>query len=216
MDGQQFDTLAKALGGLGSRRRALGGFVAGALALVGGPEVTAKNCNKIKDKKKRKQCKKKAKGNKGTCLTLGGPTTCPSSMICCDPQLSTGGGCAPPDAPVCCLSNLLAYPVGATCCGSPFAGNGGACIDSSHPHCCTPNVTGCCEAGFPVCCNDPIVGGAFCCPAGTFCCPDTPEGCCIAQAADLGAETVETVPRGTHRSASSRSSEERPRFEPLA
>ena len=85
MDGSRFDALTKALAESGSRRRALGGFLAGALALLGGlqtEEVAAKKCNQ-KDKKKRKRCKKKNKGNT-TPSPLSPPpgTTAPMPVPC--------------------------------------------------------------------------------------------------------------------------------------
>jgi hypothetical protein len=85
MDGSRFDALARALAESGSRRRALGGFLAGALALLSGHEVAAKKC-KQKDKKKRRKCRKKASQT---------PTAAPVTL----PPDATFVGQAPPPPP---------------------------------------------------------------------------------------------------------------------
>jgi hypothetical protein len=114
VDAGNFDTFAKALVGSGSRRRTLGGLLAGALALVGGlqsEEVVAKKCNQ-KDKKKRKQCKKQAQENENfiDCSLVSGTGFClKGSEVCC--PASTGGGCCEAIAPVCCFDEF-----GPLCC----------------------------------------------------------------------------------------------------
>ena len=210
MDPTQFDRLTQGLTVGLSRRGTLRALLgAGALGLSAVHDSEAK-----KKKKGEKKRKKKSPPPRNVCLTVGGTTICPSDRICCDSQHSTGGGCAPLGFPVCCLSDMFAHPAGTTCCDSPFSGNLGVCDHPGYPHCCPPSISGCCEAGFPVCCNDPEDGG-YCCPLGTICCPEDPTGCCPAQAAELGAESVASAPRGTISTASSRSAEELPRFEPL-
>jgi hypothetical protein len=196
MDDQGFDALAKALFKSSSRRRTLGGLLAGALALVGGQEVAAKKCNQ-KDKKKRRKCRKKSKGN----------PSCPRGSPVCDPARSTLSGCGAPGNPVCCASTGASHPAEATCCNTASAGQGGVCLAGTHPHCCpfVPGVgSGCCEAGLPTCCTDGI--GGYCCPPSTVCCPETPSGCCLAQvaSADVSVESVENAPRRRQRTASDR------------
>jgi len=63
MDGFAFDALTRSLTSAGSRRGALAGLVSGTLGLVStwADEATAKNCKKIKNKKKRKKCLAKAR-----------------------------------------------------------------------------------------------------------------------------------------------------------
>jgi hypothetical protein len=94
MDDSRFDALARSLVSVGSRRHALGGFLASVLALVGSrtDEVSAKNCKKIQNKAKRKKCLAKAK-------TLSCPAgqrpcrgACLSVLICCDDTDCAGGG----------------------------------------------------------------------------------------------------------------------------
>jgi hypothetical protein len=210
MDPTQFDRLTQGLAVRLSRRGTLRALLgAGALGLSAVHDSEAKKKKKGKKKKKKKSA---PPGN--MCLTVGGATICPPDRICCDSQRSTGGGCAPLGFPVCCLSDMFAHPAGTTCCDSPFSGNLGVCDHPGYPHCCPPSIPGCCEAGFPVCCNDPEDGG-YCCPLGTICCPEDPTGCCPAQATELGAESVASATRGTISTASIRSAEELPRFEPL-
>jgi hypothetical protein len=93
MDDSRFDALARSLVSVGSRRHALGGFLASVLALVGSrtDEVSAKNCKKIQNKAKRKKCLAKAK-------TLSCPAgqrpcrgACLSVLICCDDTDCAGG-----------------------------------------------------------------------------------------------------------------------------
>lgn len=84
MVAEHFDSLARSLTVAGSRRNALTLAVSGALSLLGladAQDVGAKNCKKIKDKKKRKRCL--AKGND----TTNQPT---------DGGSPTGGGGVPP------------------------------------------------------------------------------------------------------------------------
>jgi hypothetical protein len=188
VDAGNFDTLAKALVGSGSRRRALGGLLAGALALVGGQVEAKKN-------------KKRKKKNKGTCQTVGRKVSCAPGVPCCDPARSTIGGCGAPGNPICCASTGAAHPAESTCCTTASAGQGGVCLAGTHPHCCPFDAgAGCCQSGFPVCCPDS--SGGYCCPAGAFCCASSADGCCFAQAAQIGAEGVQSAPRGTRKFAS--------------
>jgi hypothetical protein len=67
MDSDRLDALSRALSARGSRRRALGGMLAGALAFLSGQDAAAKNCNKIKDKRNRRLCRKRAKEGGSSC-----------------------------------------------------------------------------------------------------------------------------------------------------
>ena len=69
MDGARFDTLARSLTTPGTRRGALGGLLLSALSVLGlsdAQHATAKDCKKIKDKKKRKKCLNKAQQDDNT------------------------------------------------------------------------------------------------------------------------------------------------------
>jgi hypothetical protein len=64
MDQNRFDTLTRSLTAARSRRGALGGLLVGALgrlASSGTEDAIAKKCKKIRNKQKRKKCRKKAK-----------------------------------------------------------------------------------------------------------------------------------------------------------
>ena len=63
MDGSRFDTLVASLTIPGSRRRALGGLLAGALGLLGWPDQQDAIAHDLKDK-----CKKKSGQAKKKCL----------------------------------------------------------------------------------------------------------------------------------------------------
>jgi hypothetical protein len=76
MDDFHFDALARSLVTAGSRRRALGGLLAGALGLVRGLDVregaahnALKRCKKIDNKAKKQKCVKKAKKHNRTHLS---------------------------------------------------------------------------------------------------------------------------------------------------
>jgi hypothetical protein len=92
MDAGHFDALSRSLSIVGSRRDALAGVLAGALALMNGQQAAAvksvKQCKKIDDKKKRQKCLKKAKRN-----TANGtlPPPPPSSL----PRTATVSGSGP-------------------------------------------------------------------------------------------------------------------------
>ena len=89
MHARRVNPLAQALAAAGSRRGVLGGLLIGTVGLLGWantPEAAAKTCKKIKDKKKRKACRKKATGTTGQ--LPGDPAapqtiavTCPRSTV---------------------------------------------------------------------------------------------------------------------------------------
>jgi hypothetical protein len=188
MDDDRFDHLARSRAGEPTRRLVLRGAAA-ALALLGGAALLpdgGASAKKGKGKGKGKKTKR--------CRTVGGVAVCKRSQVCCSPNASTGGGCAPKGYPVCCLAAGFAYPAGTTCCDSPDAGNGGACEDPDYPNCCPPSIQGCCEKGSSLCCVHPTVG-PYCCPGDSTCCPDTETGCCTSLNRADGAEPT-AVPRG--------------------
>jgi hypothetical protein len=185
VDESRFDALARSLVATHGRRTLLS--LIATFGLGGINEALSKKGKKKKKKKKRKR--KRKKGHR--CNTVGGQVVCPKGSACCDPTLSTGGGCTSPAQPVCCISNHAAYPLGATCCSTSSAGLGGACPAFTHPHCCPFPISGCCIAGASRCCVDPI--GPYCCPATSVCCPFTSvTGCCFAREAPNG-EGIEEV-----------------------
>jgi hypothetical protein len=75
MDAARFDALAKSLTVIRSRRGALHGLLLGAgglLSLAAAEDAAARNCKKIKNKKKRRKCRAKAE----TCATPCGSGCC--------------------------------------------------------------------------------------------------------------------------------------------
>jgi hypothetical protein len=96
MDGFRFDSLARSLATASSRRRALGGLLAGALGLVGWPggEDAAAHDLKAKCKKKsgeaKKKCLKKAK--KHAAQHASEPSPPPPPHVCADRNVCTTPG----------------------------------------------------------------------------------------------------------------------------
>jgi hypothetical protein len=99
MDPQQFDILAETLTEVSSRRRTLGGLLAAALALMGGPAVASKSvkqCKTIDDKQRRKRCLKQAK------TSQAGRTTCLSGLRSTDDLQAAVDTASPGDTLVLC------------------------------------------------------------------------------------------------------------------
>jgi hypothetical protein len=137
MDGSRFDALAKALTEPGSRRRALGGVLAGALALVGGlqpEESAAKLCGGVENKKRRRKCKKRARELSRTPPT-GLPLTYDACLVNEPRRLCAPYGCANRDQSFGCLACFSDVEA---CCErtliSPQAYC--ACLDSLVGFCC--------------------------------------------------------------------------------
>jgi hypothetical protein len=202
MDGQRFDELARFLAEPASRRATLrslgGGFIGGAFALLGGhgpQHAEAHNalakCKKIKNKRRKKACIKKARQHD---VDHGlqepgepcGATTCSSGKKCCPDQkcgvrccangyhcdqLCSGPNgddyCCPPERPVAICGGC--WTQGSTQCDTP-------------EHCCSPNQVccgddHCCDIetqecrvncggvqGSNSCCG---IGSVLCCQGGT-------------------------------------------------
>jgi hypothetical protein len=135
MDGFRFDSLARSLATASSRRRALGGLLAGALGLVGWPggEDAAAHDLKAKCKKKsgeaKKKCLKKAKKHNATHTTqvLPPPNPCPGQPpgAPCPPCDRTGTSCFPGNS----TSDV--------CCGGICLGN-----SDTAPGSCVPGEAG--------------------------------------------------------------------------
>jgi hypothetical protein len=90
-----FDQLTKSIGDGVSRRgllRALagGGLTVGLLGWTAVPDAAAKSCKKIKDKKKRRACRKKAQGATGQL-----PAPPPPPVACPSGTFALAGRCAP-------------------------------------------------------------------------------------------------------------------------
>jgi hypothetical protein len=99
MEAAHFDRLTLLLAGRDSRRTTLAGLLSGMFGLFGAwtDEATAKNCKKIKNKKKRKKClKKKAKPCVPDCAgKVCGDDGCGGSCgTCTDLRTCQGGQCA--------------------------------------------------------------------------------------------------------------------------
>ena len=87
MDVDRFDRLTRSLAIAGPRRGVLSGLLVGAVSLLGwskAQDAVAKDCKKIKDKKKRKACQKKAQGT-----TAQPPASDPPPPLAC----GAGGPC---------------------------------------------------------------------------------------------------------------------------
>ena len=121
MDGSRFDALTRGLIATGSRRRALSGLLAGALALLGGPDLQGAAAHDAK-----KKCKKKSGDAKKKCLT--------KAKRHARQHAATGGGgnvqCVGPILPPC--------PSGTTCEDFEFCVEGECVSDPeyrSHSRC---------------------------------------------------------------------------------
>jgi hypothetical protein len=113
MDGQQFDTFAKSLGGSGLRRRALAGVFAGALA----PLVSVLRAEASDKAKKRRRRQKKTVYNASKahniCLTSV-PLTC-ATAGCADRNQSPGCASCFSDIEVCCQQALISEGADCAC-----------------------------------------------------------------------------------------------------
>jgi hypothetical protein len=150
MDDSRFDSLARSLGTAGSRRRALGGLLAGTLGLLGSRTEHAaakkKPCPPCK-KRKQGKCKKKLPEGTGCTDSSGRGGTC------------QGGSCvaavAPPPPDPC-----AGQPPGAPC--PPCDRRGTTCLpgNSRSDACCSGTCLGT-NTG-PGVCGDDDVGGRPC------------------------------------------------------
>jgi len=155
MDATRFDTLARSLAETRSRRGALRGLLLGTGSLVtltAAQNAAAKNCRKIKNPKRRRQCLAKKK-----------PPTCPAASQC-------GDGCCAADS---CFASAVddqnVEPMGFACCPADKL-----CRSTTVPYpdqCCYPDET----------CKPSLVttgGESLCCrPCGNTCCPQFNQEC---------------------------------------
>lgn len=154
MDAPRFDALARSLVEIRTRRGALRGLLLGAGGLVGlaaAQDAAAKNCRKIKNKKRRKKC-----------LANQKPPTCAATSRC-------GDGCCSADS---CFASAVADEVvlGYGCCSAEKL------CRSTKPNfqdqCCYPDET--CQPSL----TDDINAETICCrPCGTGCCLRQNEEC---------------------------------------
>ncbi len=149
MDETRFDTLARIFGTARSRRRALGGLIAGAFGLLSWPGVEdatahdlSKTCKK-KSGKAKKKCLKRAKKHAATHPTgLSCPSgqrpcrgACLSVLICCDDSDCAGGktcqqgkcACPPARPHVCSGSTVCRQCCTRADCGSRSGNDGQVC-----------------------------------------------------------------------------------------
>ena len=153
MDAARFDALAKSLTDIRSRRGALRGLLLGTgglLSLPAAQEAEARNCKKIKNKKRRKKCRANQK-----------PPTCAAESRC-------GEGCCEPDS---CFASAVdpstTEPLGFACCPAEKL-----CLSPKPPfedQCCYPDET--CQ---PSLANNPLAETICCRP-----CEFEPGGCCL-------------------------------------
>ena len=185
MDDSRFDALARSLTTAGSRRRALGGLLAGTLGVLGrhdGDESAAHDL-KAKCKKKsggaKKKCLKKAKkhaAEHAAATSLGplppGPTCTDGSKNGSESDVDCGGSC-----PRC--------PTGQGCatrndCDSAFC-SGGTCVACTQSTDCPKDATSECNcfaaSGTPGIClkkSGTIASSCAACPADTARCAVNP------------------------------------------
>ena len=152
MDADRFDALSRSLTTAGSRRRALAGLFSGTLGLFSAwdNEATAKNCKKLKNKKKRKKCLAKTLPSSPTCTP-----NC-DRKVCGDD--GCGGSCGSCVAPETCQSGRCGCVPNCTnrVCGSD------GCTGSCGTGTCPTSGQSCTAAGQCVCPTDApdICGGA--------------------------------------------------------
>jgi hypothetical protein len=199
MDGSRFDRLTKRLTVAGSRRRALGGLLAGTFGLVGWPGQDAEahdlaaKCKK-KSGETKKKCLKKAKQHKASHQATCTPN-CTGKQ--CGPDGCGGvcGGCVGRqvcDADgVCCLPNCFDRVCGPDGCGGscgtcPLGGqlcDRGACV-------CPPDKPVECRGGCAERCESGTVRHpqtcACCIPSRSFCSTACAETCCSGRWVDGG------------------------------
>ena len=185
MDGHRFDDLARAFAGPRSRRRLLGGLVAGLGGALGlgaaGGRAAPRGGGKPQGR-----CATGYTNCRGTCVILAADenhcgacsTACPTGWDCC------GGTCRPPESFVDDVANCggcgVACPPGQGCCG-------GECRNDEGAGCAT--AAGCCGGGGGLQClpspfegvlvchdpatcvpqNFPCGGPDWVCCAGTYC-----------------------------------------------
>lgn len=165
MENELFDAVTRSVAARETRRALIG------LVLGGGSAVVLADLAAARKKRKKK---KKGCGNPGANCTSGNTccsgvccqndcldegriccTTFPNDVVhcadthvCCDPNASNVGGCAPAGSPVCCqsLAGPRAWVEGTVCCDAPDDGVQGKCTQQN-----------------PVCCPD------GCCPDGSTC-----------------------------------------------
>jgi hypothetical protein len=156
MDATRFDALARSLAGIRSRRSALQGFLLGTgglLSLTAAQDAAAKNCKKIKNKKRRKKC-----------LANQAPPRCVSQLQC-------GEGCCEADS--CFAESVNAdngEPLSFACCPAEKL------CRSTDPlrkdQCCYPDET--CD---PTLGDNPLSQTICCRPCNGKCCLNLNEEC---------------------------------------
>jgi hypothetical protein len=179
MEASHFDALARSLTAAGSRRRALTGLLLGSLGFLGASveETAAKNCKKIKNKKKRKKCLAKANGCTpncdrkicgddgcgGSCGSCVAPETCQNGDCKCIPRCAPTNACGPDGC----------YGSCGTCTGDPPCSERGVCECGDGMELCGGNCRSLCTDGS----IRPPNGACDCCyPKGT---PFPDEFVCI-------------------------------------
>jgi hypothetical protein len=184
MDGSRFDRLTKTLSAPGSRRRALGGLLAGTLGLLGwhdGDEITAHDL-KAKCKKKsgaaKKKCLKKAKKHAAQHAREVPPP--------CFPELQAttcAAGCGPRrdncNRPVTCPC-----PGGQTClpngtCARPCSGLPGQCAGCTPVDFCLVSTEGPSRCGGTTSLQPCDPANTTGCPRGFVCVPAGVEPRCF-------------------------------------
>jgi hypothetical protein len=177
MDAERFDALSRFLSGSGSRRRALGLVISGAVApLLTREGATAHNaataCKK-KSGKKKQTCLKKARKHNAThsdptCLGPGA-SCAPATGDCC----SGNCGCTTQDGVTTCSCRVAATSCKledqpctqtADCCDGPCACTTSRCFCRAEV-CLPPGLIGC--SGHSKCCSK----DCFCPDTGCICSP---------------------------------------------
>ena len=191
MDSYRFDSLTRSLTTASSRRDALASLLGGTLGLLGLADAAAKDCKKIKDKKKRKTCLAKAKDTTSQPPPPPIAPPCPEGKRLCNGacipsnQCCTDGDC-PASTPTCCGGGCVSVLTDLGHCGRCGAGCGfneqcstGVCRCGNNPDGCPTGKT-CCGASCT--CGSNFMIPATCaqvteCPAGSTPCTASTGNC---------------------------------------
>jgi len=141
MDGSHFDALTRALSTAGSRRRALGGLLAGALGVLRWPEQeetqahNALEACKKKSGKAKKKCVKKARKHNATHVVPTSPPAVVCTPSCAACEVCVNGACQAASDDTACNSNGRCLK--GICNPRPTCAGAGADCGTNKSECCS-------------------------------------------------------------------------------
>jgi hypothetical protein len=192
MDESHFDSLVKDLTAQGSRRRALGGLLAGVVGLLDWPGQEAaahdlkKKCKKKSGEAKKKCLKKAKKHNAAHALETPPGCTPNCAGKACGPN-GCGGQCG-----ACTIAGQSCNPEGACVCPIGQEPSGGVCaprptcVDAGDL-CVHPTSNNCC-GGICACANG-VDNGGFCNSLIGQCAKSGTGEPCLADSSCMGTST---------------------------